>query len=936
MADSHHQDNAILTTSPVTDEEGTEAVAVAATSQEASEQNSDASRVKLYKLNEQGQWDDLGTGHAECLMHNDGNCYLHVTQEEEPQLLLLECKIIMEDAYARQGDTIITWNEPSRGCDLALSFANADRCQGVWAKICHVQGRYISYYKPDDHASLGSHDGYGMTHDRDDQHQYINNPHDGVGGGGQSMPPVVELPAVEVENLAIIGELFGNASHMVKTQYSNSVAENDGSYLKSLFALLEYVDDLDDTSSLTQFFCIFKNIILLNCAELFELLLSETYWIPLMLALESDPELPARAHHRKYLEEEVVFNQVVPITDSKILAKVHQNFRIQYLKDVVLPRTLDDASIATFNSILYFNNVEIVKGLYEDDAFMTSMFQILEASFKNPQALCDVLSFIQEMCHLAKNLQPQSRSHFYGTLKLEKFRLLPFLESVISSNDYNALTHTRAIEILINIVLQDAKYTRRYISKILEREKEISGNDLYRTTFSCTGLVGVAHGSSSSTNAAAATAAALEAPRGTLLFQIIRRMIVGVDPGVQAQAAELLKLILDPEGMDATEKDTFLENFYSVYIRWLVHPFVRGQLPEEKTQPSGDGNSDDVAKLHICELLTFCITQHGYRAKFYILRGNICYRVLVKLAYHKEKYLMLAGIRFIKHCVQLKDDIYNRFLIKNDMFRPVFDVFEKHINRNNMINSAVIDLVEYICAEDIKVLAVYIIDNFRDLIKRVTYVPTFTKLISKYEVSQHAPGSSLSHLIGTYSIEEELKMDLAKSASATAGGSGNGGDGIFGSSMYSALGLGGSDGSISGSKEGLAWHEQDSLRRLGPGLNAESEQRRRAYDEEEAYFDESDEEYDYNLAQQQHIVAKEGGGGGGGSTTTATATSSAGATKLVDYSDEEEEANGVAGGSNSDAGRDNSNDSNLGKRPAAEIIDDTNTSVQDTKRMKLL
>ena len=76
-------------------------------------------------------------------------------------------------------------------------------------------------------------------------------------------------------------------------------------------------------------------------------------------ALEYDPELPGRQAHRQWLAERVVFKEVVPIQDAALRAKIHQTYRLAYIKDVVLPRVLDDATFATFSSLILFNNVEV-------------------------------------------------------------------------------------------------------------------------------------------------------------------------------------------------------------------------------------------------------------------------------------------------------------------------------------------------------------------------------------------------------------------------------------------------------------------------------------------------------------------------------------------------------------------------------------------------
>jgi protein phosphatase-4 regulatory subunit 3 len=55
-------------------------------------------------------------------------------------------------------------------------------------------------------------------------------------------------------------------------------------------------------------------------------------------ALEYDPELRSPQRHRQFLAASVTFKEVVPIKDKALLARIHQTYRIQYIKDVILPR----------------------------------------------------------------------------------------------------------------------------------------------------------------------------------------------------------------------------------------------------------------------------------------------------------------------------------------------------------------------------------------------------------------------------------------------------------------------------------------------------------------------------------------------------------------------------------------------------------------------
>src|SRR5438552_3763926 len=79
-----------------------------------------ARRVKVYQLNDAGQWDDRGTGHV-CYTHTDDTLVLTVRSEDNGDDLL-EHRVEAGIDYQRQGDTIITWCEPNSGVDLALSF----------------------------------------------------------------------------------------------------------------------------------------------------------------------------------------------------------------------------------------------------------------------------------------------------------------------------------------------------------------------------------------------------------------------------------------------------------------------------------------------------------------------------------------------------------------------------------------------------------------------------------------------------------------------------------------------------------------------------------------------------------------------------------------------------------------------------------------------
>ena len=140
------------------------------------------------------------------------------------------------------------------------------------------------------------------------------------------------------------------------------------------------------------------------------------------------------------------------------------------------------------------------------------------------------------------------------------------------------------------------------------------------------------------------------------------------------------------------------------------------------------------------ELLCFCVQNHSFRIKYYVLRNNIVEKVL-NLMQRREKYLVVAAVRFLRACVGLKDEFYNRYIIKNNLFAPVMKVFVANGDKYNLLNSAVLELVDFIRRENIKALVAHLVETYETMFSSVTYVDTFKLLKVKYEHrNQQEPG----------------------------------------------------------------------------------------------------------------------------------------------------------------------------------------------------
>ena len=116
----------------------------------------------------------------------------------------------------------------------------------------------------------------------------------------------------------------------------------------------------------------------------------------------------------------------------------------------------------------------------------------------------------------------------------------------------------------------------------------------------------------------------------------------------------------------------------------------------------------------------------------------------------------------MRRIIGLKDEYYNRYIIKGNLFEPVINALLDNGTRYNLLNSAIIELFEFIkvvscfllgaagflmlaclmlpslvafvsLQEDVKSLIAHIVDNFYKALESIEYVQTFKGLKGRYE-----------------------------------------------------------------------------------------------------------------------------------------------------------------------------------------------------------
>ncbi|KAH1200911.1 Serine/threonine-protein phosphatase 4 regulatory subunit 3 [Glycine max] len=524
-------------------------------------------RVKVYRLNDDGKWDDQGTGHVSVdYLERSEELGLFVYDEEDNENILLH-RISSDDIYRKQEDTIISWRDPEYATELALSFQEPSGCSYIWDNICNQ------------------------------------------------------------------------------------------AFFRKLMEVFRMCEDLENIDGLHMIFKIVKGIVLLNSSAIFERIFSDDFIVDIIGALEYDPEVPFVQHHRKFLKEHVVFKEAIPIKDPVVLSKIHQTYRVGFLKDVVLARVLDEGIGANLNSIIHSNNAYVVSLLKDDSTFIQELFARLKSPTTSQESKKNLVYFLHEFCSLSKSLQMVQQLRLFRDLMNEG--IFDVVTNVLQSQDKKlVLTGT---DILILFLNQDPNLLRSYFVR--------------QEGFALLGL-------------------------------LVKGMLTDFGENMHCQFLEILRNLLDSCTLSGPQRDTIIDIFFERHLGQLIEVITASCPSENTADASGKsigpgrriqcqiGTKPEILS-NICELLCFCVLHHPYRIKCNFLLNNVIEKILL-LIRRAERYLVVGAVRFIRTILSRHDEHLINYFVRNNVLKPIIDAFVSNGNRYNLLHSAVLELFEFI------------------------------------------------------------------------------------------------------------------------------------------------------------------------------------------------------------------------------------------------
>lgn len=207
---------------------------------------------------------------------------------------------------------------------------------------------------------------------------------------------------------------------------------------------------------------------------------------------------------------------------------------------------------------------------------------------------------------------------------------------------------------------------------------------------------------------------------GCLMSSVVSRQ---VGAGLGHQLAQIIRIVLDPSSMrDA--KEPFLDYVYKNHMHKVVNAL--------KAEPK----SAMQAEYHACELLTFCAHHHKARCRTFIIANDVMGTLRVLLLVPDRPEFVCAAIRFLRACIGLKDPAYIKHIVDKQLLDPVMELFVANGARYNLLNSTIIELVNFIRVTNLKMLVHELVMRHASKFEHVRYVHTFQELKIRWEQNQ--------------------------------------------------------------------------------------------------------------------------------------------------------------------------------------------------------
>ena len=614
-------------------------------------------RVKLYRLNENGQWDDNGIGFVFCAskIEKDDikiNKLIMINEITYEEMFSIDINKDTVNFHNQRG-TIMTWktSEDKIDDDTAISFQEKEGVTEIMKNILICEGK-----NPNDERLL-----------MEIQSEIY------LEASIQNLPNLVRELNIDMGEEKLIdfitylknndckfiielGELLNEEEKKIENLRTTTSSNKSNDNINIINEDEAKSNDYNQKQIYKDFpmenihyiFTIFKNLVLIGDKELLELLIDDNLYLITFGALEYDFETMKSVPHRKYFKDIVKFKNPLNIDDQSILKKINQNLRLTYLRDTALSRLIDDNSVKTINLMIQLNNNDLIQFFLNDNKYFEILFKQMQNEDLNSKK--ESCLFLLELIECSKDV-PQSRVTFNENLFDQG--ILSIISNLLDDNkkddsnnkdieDVKEFIKITSIEIFINILSIIPNTILEYLKK----------EDNHK-----------------------------------LLKQLINIMIDSDNFGIKYEISQIYKTLIETEfkGQAMDRMELFSEPFQSL-LKYLNKPIDLPISHEKKMVIS-------LTKQIIIEILISWFTLMNFN-KQYWLDENKLNEIIPNLLEENDKVINLYTIKLLKCIIDFTDPFICNRIITEKLCNNLSKLFIKNIKKNNIIISCMMEFFE--------------------------------------------------------------------------------------------------------------------------------------------------------------------------------------------------------------------------------------------------
>ncbi|SCU93197.1 LAFA_0F15170g1_1 [Lachancea sp. 'fantastica'] len=712
----------------------------------------DSKRVKVYIL-EDNEWKDTGTGfcvgklsESDALTPATGEsdeetgslaAYLVVNDEASPDKTLLWSRLEGNIEYQRQEETLIVWKDLS-GQDIALSFEESTGCDALCDFIIQIQKTTESNISLI--AVRSNDDGMGSVHEIITGP--VNLPSNEL---QQDEKSLMDALKIFNENMAFEYLRTGTMDFVLKT-----------AYLLTLIRVFENAESKHRLRELLLLSNIIKTLTLYNHRDVLEQMVDDDHIMGIVGILEYDTEFPfSKANHRDYLlQAGPHFKEVVPLKSEEIKNIIKKTYRLQFLKDVVLVRFLDDHTFSMISDVI-LDSQNCIIDFIQTEHFLQRVMSLFEID-ADMEKKRDGVRMLHQCVQITKNLEHAEKSKFFKALvRAGLFKIFDFAFGMETDSGIRIL----ATDMVISIIEHDILLINAVQSEQLHQPRLMDQDQDQRQLGDTSSL--------SQSNASSDI---------SLLSILSQILITDKNMGLKEQVVQALNTLLHPEGCMGIDPDyndpgnmdiimgledqprngngenpamdtlsfhmkEYFSNFYTQVAPILFGPLMEGVYED---------SDEDVLLIYLVKLVSFVAAEHNRRvSRDFILEHNILANISKLITSPHMLQLQLTAVRCLKGIVSLNDEFYHKYMISNNLYEPIFDLLRRNLHDDNMANSCLLDFLKTIASQALQakehhsgeisnfiLLNKHLVENFRKDLMAVDYVPFTQEMIRIYDTEE--------------------------------------------------------------------------------------------------------------------------------------------------------------------------------------------------------